>query len=117
MIKISIIYVRTTGSLLKQVDISWCMKNIQLYMLDHLDFKKVFIDIYKRDRFVTFLLEYFEHVACSLNQVHLEGVANIQCYISQRKHSLKKKCQVILTTFVLEYLVNLYSFGALGIYG
>ena len=54
-------------------------------MLDHPDFNNISIDSYKREILNTFMLALHVYVACSLNIVYMEVIANIQCYISTRK--------------------------------
>ena len=79
MIKIVDVYVRTTVSLLQHIDISWCGKNSQHYITAHTDLNKFLIDNYKREIFLTFMLEYCVYVTCSFNYLYLEVIANIQC--------------------------------------
>ena len=44
MIQIFDIYVRTTRSLLQQINIRWCREIIQRYMLANTDFNNISID-------------------------------------------------------------------------
>ena len=57
MIKVAEIYVITSGSLLHQINISWCRGNSQHSMLAHPDSNKFSIDNYKREIFPKFMLE------------------------------------------------------------
>ena len=66
-IKNSNIYVSTTGSLLQQINISWCRKSNQNYMLTHPDFRKNSIDDYKKANLRTFMLVDCIYATRSLN--------------------------------------------------
>ena len=54
----------------------------------------------------------------SLNGVYLYKKPTMNVRFPQEKQSLtKNECQIILPEFIATSLVNLYSFGAWGIYG
>ena len=50
------IYIRTTGSLIQLINLCWCSKNNQYYMLAISDYSNSSIDNYKREIFKTFML-------------------------------------------------------------
>ena len=116
MIIISNIYVINTGSLLHMINISWCSKNSQHYMLPHPNVDKISINNYKQEILPTFMLENCVYVTRSLNWVYVELISNIQCYIYKKKTQFHKKYQGTLPTVMFVYLVNIYSFDAWGIY-
>ena len=59
------------------------------------------------------MLEDGIYIKSALNLVYVEVISNINVSFPQVQHSFKKnKCQGILSTFMLAYLINLYSFGA-----
>ena len=67
MIKIYNIYVSTNGSLLHQINIHWCNKNILNYMLGHHDFKNLSNVTYKREQYMQFMLTNGVYINRSLN--------------------------------------------------
>ena len=56
MIQIFDIYVRTTRSLLQQINIRWCREIIQRYMLANTDFNNISIDNQKWEILPTLVL-------------------------------------------------------------
>ena len=79
MIKISDIYVSTTGSLLQLINIHLCMENSQHPMLYSNYFNNISIYNYKREIFPPFMLGYGMYVTCSLNWVYVKLITNIKC--------------------------------------
>ena len=72
-------YVRITGYIIQQININWCRKSIQHFMLADSDFNNISIDTYKREIFPTFMLADGEYIIRSLNRLYVEVIDNIQC--------------------------------------
>ena len=77
MIKISDIYVSTTGSILQLINFHWCRKNSQNSMLANPDFNNISIENYEQEILQTFMSEFCLFVTCSLNIVYPEVIVNI----------------------------------------
>ena len=81
MIKISNIYVSNTEYLIQQINMFWCRKNRQHYMLAHPDSNNISIDSYEWERLPTTMLADFVYVTRLLNLIYVEVIANFQCYL------------------------------------
>ena len=83
--------VRTTGSLLQLVDISWCRRNIQHYMSAHTDFINILMENLKQEILPIFLLAGGVYITLLLNWLYLEVIANIKCQLSTRVTQFHEK--------------------------
>ena len=100
-IKISDIYVNTTGFLLQLINFRRCRKNSQHSMLANPDFNNISIDDYKQYILPKFMFELCVFVTSSLTILYVEVIDNIKYYIFTRKHSFTKKSQGISPTIML----------------
>ena len=71
MIKYANTYVRNNVSQIKKININWCSKNSQQYMLDNPDLKNISIDDYKQEILLTFMLALCAFFTCSLALVNV----------------------------------------------
>ena len=79
MIKIDNICVIITESLLHLINIRWCRKNSQHYMLGHPNFNNISIENYRWEIFPKFMSADGVYVILSLNWLYAEVISSIQC--------------------------------------
>ena len=83
---VSDIHVKTTECLLQLIYILRWKENCQHSMSANPDYVKISIENYKQEIFPTFMFALCIYVICSLNQLYLEVIFNINVSFSQGKN-------------------------------
>ena len=91
MMKINDIYDRVNGYLLQVFNIHWCKKNLQHYMLALPYFNYISIMTFRREIFLTFMVEDGAYITRLMKWLKLDLIAKTKYIFLEGKFRLTKK--------------------------